>query len=544
MAKQKSSGISYCDETWNPIVGCTHVSEGCRSCWAEKEARLHYHSEFPNGWDGHVRVFPERLEWPLHRRKPIRIAVGLMGDWCHSNVPVEFRDRIMAIATLCPQHTFIFLTKRADEMWQYYSDPKTPFRIAKAMDCIEVEQEIAAMGPEEIRAIKEYPGYYVSDRGRILSSSGSSRCLFCGKEVLGIATKQYCSKKCRQNACFYRRTGRPREGERFLQEMSPDAGEQGHMRVMFYRDGKTWRELVHRLVLSAFVREPIGDEQACHRNGDARINALPNLRWGSYEDNWADRIRHGNGQSHSKISIEQVNAIRKRHGDGETAESLAREFCISPTQIRNIAYGDQWNIAPAIIWPLLNCHLGVSCENQAAADERIPFLLQTPAAVRFVSLEPLLSSVNLKPWINRCFCGHDANFAPPWLHNNPTDHKAMLDWVIVGGESGLGARAMHLDWVRSIRDQCQSAAVPFYFKQWGEWAPCGPIRPDPDFLGGECFDAASGGTVAAARLVTASSGYYYKFQDGQVMERVGKKSAGRILDGREWLELPKANEPL
>ena len=106
-------------------------------------------------------------------------------------------------------------------------------------------------------------------------------------------------------------------------------------------------------------------------------------------------------------------------------------------------------------WPLPNVWLGVSCEDQKTADERIPLLLQTPAAVRFVSLEPLLGPVDLPPdWLafERCGGGH-------------ITRSTKLDWVILGGESGPGARPMHLDWVRSVRDQCQSAGVAFFFKQ-------------------------------------------------------------------------------
>jgi len=93
-------------------------------------------------------------------------------------------------------------------------------------------------------------------------------------------------------------------------------------------------------------------------------------------------------------------------------------------------------------WP--NIWLGVSVENQSCAEARIPVLLRIPAAVRFACLEPLLGPVDLRPWIKQ------------------------LDWVIVGGETGPGARPMHPDWVRKVRDQCQEAGVPFWLKQMGK----------------------------------------------------------------------------
>ena len=97
--------------------------------------------------------------------------------------------------------------------------------------------------------------------------------------------------------------------------------------------------------------------------------------------------------------------------------------------------------------PLPNVWLGTSVEDQRTADERIPLLLQTPAEARWISAEPLLAPINLSPFFER------------------------LDWVVAGGESGPGYRPMHLDWARSLRDQCNAAEVPFFFKQWGGRTP-------------------------------------------------------------------------
>jgi len=104
-------------------------------------------------------------------------------------------------------------------------------------------------------------------------------------------------------------------------------------------------------------------------------------------------------------------------------------------------------------WPLKNVWLGVTAENQKRADERIPFLLKIPAAVRFVSIEPILSFIDLTIYeVNK---GKESNF----LRN--------LDWVICGGETGPGARPMKIEWARSLRDQCRLAGVPFFFKKVG-----------------------------------------------------------------------------
>jgi protein gp37 len=115
-----------------------------------------------------------------------------------------------------------------------------------------------------------------------------------------------------------------------------------------------------------------------------------------------------------------------------------------------------------------NLWLGVSCEDQRRADERIPALLDTLAAVRFVSAEPLLGPIQFSgvlqgDWLRATY---REKAGEPSQKVAPT-----LDWVIVGGESGDRARPMHPDWARSIRDQCIEARVPFFFKQWGSWRP-------------------------------------------------------------------------
>jgi protein gp37 len=162
-----------------------------------------------------------------------------------------------------------------------------------------------------------------------------------------------------------------------------------------------------------------------------------------------------------------------------------------------------------------NVWLGTSVENQEQADIRIPELLTIPAAVRFLSMEPLLGEVDLHSgdWgaIGGQFCHKCGEFswykddgnACPKCHKPAMTTHAQIDWVIVGGESGHNARPMHLAWARGVRDQCVSAGVPFLFKQWGEWS----------YLN----DLADGGEKFA---------------------KVGKHAAGRLLDGREWNEFP------
>jgi protein gp37 len=168
-------------------------------------------------------------------------------------------------------------------------------------------------------------------------------------------------------------------------------------------------------------------------------------------------------------------------------------------------------------FPLPNVWVGVSAEDQNSYDDRVTSLLQINAAVRFISCEPLLGPIDLNLWtgINR-------------------KNLNLLHWVIAGGESGNGARPMHPDWVRSLRDQCKSADVPFFFKQWGNWSPeCSIIdapevvRPLPEIV---------------ERRIIGTNGKtdHWGHDTDWVVARKkgGKKASGNLLDGKQHLEFP------
>lgn len=293
------SEIEWTDATWNPIVGCSIVSPGCTNCYAMRmAARLermgipHYVgltqcSKAGAVWTGKVVPAPDKILWaPLGWKKPKRIFVNSMGDLFHEAIPDEWIDRVFAVMALCPQHTFQLLTKRAERMRKYMTNPDLEDRLTEL-----------------------------------------------------------------------------------------------------------WRE--------------------------------------------------GNP-------------------DRET-----------------------WNI----LLPLRNCWLGVSAERQQEADERIPLLLKTPAAVRFISAEPLLGPVDLMmlrsgdrviDCLQGCFGRSigDGEFEGARLCPS-------LDWVIAGGESGPSARPMAKVWAESLRDQCRLGDVPFFLKQMARKAPIPPdlaVREFPDTI--------------------------------------------------------------
>lgn len=180
-----------------------------------------------------------------------------------------------------------------------------------------------------------------------------------------------------------------------------------------------------------------------------------------------------------------------------------------------------------IAWPLPNVWLGVSAEDQKWFGVRVPVLLRTPAVVRFVSAEPLLGAITL------CCCdgaAYDVRRHPFLTNPRCALHgTSRLDWVIAGGESGRHARPMHPDWARQLRDQCRVMDVAFLFKQWGQWVPSAGgsrdqwLRPDT-------------GAMAPWQAGTISQGR--PSSEAIPMRRVGKRVAGRLLDGRTWDQFP------
>jgi protein gp37 len=270
------------------------------------------------------------------------------------------------------------------------------------------------------------------------------------------------------------------------------------------------------------------------------VNSMGDLFHESVPDEWIDKVfavmalcpQHTFQvlTKRSKRMREYCNFIRSQYLDAQD-------------EISQVRYGSR---STAITWPLPNVWLGVSAEDQTRADERIPDLLATPAAVRFVSAEPLLGPIyftlldvtngntaHLNSLTGNTFVDGNAG------QSSQTFKGLKLDWIIAGGESGHGARPMHPDWARSIRDQCQAAGTAFFFKQWGEWVPqlgAVDISDNPE---------QSRYKWAEWQVDTCKWDYIDNPQWCEDMDsdhsviRVGKAKAGNLLDGKTHNQFPE-----
>lgn len=255
-------------------------------------------------------------------------------------------------------------------------------------------------------------------------------------------------------------------------------------------------DLFHKDVPGAFLFKAIGMMQTCNNHTFLVLTKRPK-RMAAIIDQWFDAYRS------EGLSVEQV---------------------------------------------LPNVWLGVTAENEATANIRIPVLLSIPAAKHWVSLEPMLGPIDVKPYLYEqagfeCEAVTDDKAADfdmvfqakgeepiqmPVRMTNPYTIPA-LDWVVLGGETGPGARPMHPDWVRKVRDDCVAAGIDYFFKGWGAFTPESDGGWKNQYV------------VSALR----DGGHWHVDDIGKhgiqpcaLMWKVGKKAAGRLLDGREWNEMP------
>ncbi|WGD31249.1 phage Gp37/Gp68 family protein [Ancylobacter sp. WKF20] len=276
------------------------------------------------------------------------------------------------------------------------------------------------------------------------------------------------------------------------------------------------------------------------------VNSMGDLFHESIPDEWIDHVF-------------AIMALCPQHTFQVLTKRSARmrEYLTGPAafqRVDELLFAEEWPVLPkpfdtiaaaANMTPfaregfLRNVWLGVSTEDQRRADERVPDLLATPAAIRFVSAEPLLGALNLRSLNER---RGDRGTITDWhdalaglQFGRSQSETAKLDLVIAGGENG--PRPMHPDWARSLRDQCAAADVLFFFKQWGTWeVAVDRERDDPDWRLDYSRKFADGGATKWLNLAGGCGFHGARFH---VMRRVAKARAGRLLDGVEHNALPE-----
>jgi protein gp37 len=271
--------------------------------------------------------------------------------------------------------------------------------------------------------------------------------------------------------------------------------------------------------------------------GNKRVRTKPAnwkmpLRWNAQAD--AFMAQHGRRQRVFCASLADVfdNAVDpqwRANLFGLIQQTPNLDWLLLTKRIGNVrgmlaelAHGSDPDLTLLDMMPLPNVWLGATIVNQTEAERDIRKLLDVPARVRFLSMEPLLGPVSF-----------EGLFANPHDVRDGTNMLEALDWVIVGGESGPNARPMHPDWARSLRDQCEAAGVPFLFKQWGEWTPGENVHRNTGTVDGAWW--VDGRWMPSRENLARDDGHR---DDEPDLYRVGKKAAGRLLDGRTWDGFP------
>lgn len=459
-----TTAIGWTEKTWNPVVGCTRVSAGCDHCYAVRQTfRLGTMGQenyrdltMLNGkgdrhFNGTVRCLPERLGDPLHWRKPCRIFVNSMSDLFHERVPFDFIDKVFAVMALCPQHEFQLLSKRPDVMATYLSTNPLD-RLVALLHNVRHEQGTDTDFERALRdrlrrndlADCETPRPGRQARGRLLQGS---------------------------------RNQRVPQGQGGIQNPRRISVGDGDDQQTQNRDGgaSDCMDLFQQIDSTRVNDKPQRRSKGQKQAGQFGIGNISGTKATCIECSSSASVASGGGTTSQDASFRSG-----RPGDAPTKglRTDGEGHCrpIQYDEEGDISHMLPSNLEAYLTWPLPGVWLGVSCEDQATANERMPILLQCPAAVRFVSLEPLLGPINLER-IELGTSDFDAvpdgplaevkkiTFTMDGLRGAPKTGIPGLSWVIVGGESGPKARPCELAWIESIVKQCKSAGVPCFVKQ-------------------------------------------------------------------------------
>lgn len=488
------SRIEWTEETWNPIIGCTRCSPACDHCYAVRMAhRLGSNPQTPQykgltrmtpdgpDWTGEVRCLEAELSRPLKWRKPRKIFVGSMTDLFHPNVPFEFLDRIFAVMSLCPQHTFQVLTKRPERMREYMERGNRG----------QLEALSKEVGAKQGYLPWPLPNVWLGTTiwDQPSADKNIPELLGCPAAVRYVSAEPMIGEVDLSKWVGYYPL---HEAEKQRGNALPGGGERTD------RDQAGWLNLESRPKAQIQMgREnnsdpcsPTEDRREC--GGRVQIGQNNDRRGADNGPGASPCLEGHQGADPARLDDksqerDQVGQFPRQSGAGDVLRtSCSCSECPSCREDR----------------PEWTTQRDVKAERRSGKRDTSEKEVWGVAVVHSKGLRDNISD-----------CEQDMSRG-----------SLGISWLIAGGETGPGARPMHPDWVRSLRDQCEAAGVPFFFKSWGELAPCRLQHID----------------IAVNR----TNGLYHWEFDPECkgdMRRVGKKAAGRVIDGRTWEQFPEVN---
>ena len=425
-----TTGIEWTDATWNPVTGCTKISPGCKNCYAERmtlRLKAMGQPRYANGFQ--VTTHADALTIPLHWRKPRRIFVNSMSDLFHQDVPDEFIDRVFAVMALCRQHTFQCLSKRPQRMLEYINKARSRVAALVYNERYEQGTSTALFGGEW--------GIRNRRRGSDLAADETARTGRKGRRRLsqGSHSESVPARKSRIHDARRLSVGDHHNTE------SQDSGQCSSSCLGEPERFNTGR-LNNQPQERQEVRQPTGESGTRYlpRAAETRVGSTP------YQQASSQRL------SPPEDTPDRSGCDRDQKIEGIRDDDQGHRGEVPDVGSSNLGNLCAPELEAHLTWPLPNVILGVSVEDQQRADERIPKLLECPAALHFLSAEPLLGELDVSPWL-------------PVDTIGGVEMEPLIRWVIVGAESGPRRRPTETAWIRSLRDQCEAAGTPFLLKQ-------------------------------------------------------------------------------
>lgn len=497
----KYSRIEWTDATWSPVTGCAPISEGCQNCYAKRMAnRLRGRCGYPADEPFKVTLHKDRLEEPLRLKKPRRVFVCSMGDLFHEDVPFEFIASVFGVMANSSQNTYMVLTKRPQRMkeffdWLYLSAASYYARDHRTVpyddDRINVFiMKIASEYGINLDFMRKWPlfnvwlGVTAENQARaderipiLLQIPAAVRFVSCEPLLSAIDLTKWIGGKNQNDGC--REIILCSDGNRSVQYFAN--------RRDLETQGTSWKR------------------QGC----EIKVEGYPNKE--SRNITKSRSFTHSNDrewqESNGLCSSCSMDVLQQGRNTGSFGDKPQRRESKEQSS-RQLGVGDQER-------EYLACGAGVEALGQEGTERGEEFKCKTYSPTGYrntVDLEEPRDVLITNSGTLQSVCDDNTGYLS--LQDVEASYQG-IDWCIVGGETGPGARPMHPDWVRSLRDQCQDARVPFFFKQHGEW-------------------------LHETQGINFHEGHrYYVWPDESMSFRVGKKAAGRLLDGRTWDEMPE-----